>query len=132
MEENQASANQTFGEFFRNKRLDLGLTLRSFCDLYHYDPGNISRLERNILTPTIDEEKLKSYAIALKIKPETEEWIRFFDLAHTARGVVPPDIKNNPKLFPLLPAFYRTMRGEKLSKDKVDELIRLLNNAQSE
>lgn len=116
-----------FGDFFRQKRVSLGFTLRSFCERYNYDPGNISRLERNILSPSIDRQKLEGYASALKIPRDSEEWVLFFDLAHTAKGKIPEDIVKSPQILSFLPAFYRTARGEKLTKKQIKELINLLN-----
>lgn len=124
----EATASTSFGEFFRQKRISLGFTLRSFCERYNYDPGNISRLERNILSPSIDRQKLEGYATALKIPRDSVEWTTFFDLAHTARGKIPEDIIKSPHVLSILPAFYRTARGEKLNKKQIKELIRLLNN----
>jgi len=128
MVKRQTSTAQTFGEIFRRKRILLGLTLRAFCERYHYDPGNISRLERNIISPTIDEKKLEGYATALKIPRESIEWTLFFDLAHTAKGSIPTDLKNNPEVNYFLPAFFRTVRGKKLDKEKIQKLLKLLNN----
>jgi len=128
MAKSQAPRTQTFGEFFRQKRVSLGFTLRSFCERYDYDPGNISRLERNILSPSIDKEKLAGYAVALKIPKDSEELTIFFDLAHAAKGKIPEDIIKSPHMLSILPAFYRTARGEKLDKDKIKQLIKLLNN----
>lgn len=128
MTKGQDTSTITFGEFFRKKRVSLGFTLRSFCERYNYDPGNISRLERNILSPSVDKQKLKGYAAALKIPRDSEEWTIFFDLAHTAKGKIPGDIYKNPNILSILPAFYRTARGKKLDKKKINELIKLLNN----
>jgi len=128
MIKSQAPVAQTFGEFFRKKRVELGFTLRSFCERYNYDPGNISRLERNILSPSIDKQKLEGYASALKISRDSEEWTTFFDLAHTAKGKVPEDLLKSPHILSLLPAFYRTARGEKMDKKKIKKLIKLLND----
>ncbi len=127
MNKRQALPTQTFGEFFRQKRVSLGLTLRSFCEIYRYDPGNISKLERSIISPTIDEEKLEGYATALKIPRGGVEWAIFFDLAHAAKGVIPKDLRNDPRILSILPAFYRTARGEKLERKKINQLIKLLN-----
>lgn len=127
MPKSQDSSAQTFGEFFRQKRISLGLTLRTFCERYHYDPGNISKLERNIISPSIDEEKLEGYAIALKIPRESAEWALFFDLAHTAKGAIPKDLRKDPRVLSILPAFYRTARGEKLDRKKINQLIKLLS-----
>lgn len=128
MNKSQDPTIQTFGEFFRQKRIALGFTLRSFCERYNYDPGNISRLERNMLSPSIDTKKLEGYAAALKIQRDSEDWTIFFDLAHTAKGKIPEDIMKDPKIISMLPAFYRTARGEKMDKKKISQLIKLLND----
>ncbi|TSC85793.1 MAG: helix-turn-helix domain-containing protein [Microgenomates group bacterium Gr01-1014_7] len=120
---------QSFGEFFRLKRISLGFTLRSFCERYNYDPGNISRLERNILSPSVDKQKLEGYAAALKIPRDSEEWTIFFDLAHAAKGRVPADILSSEKALKFLPLLFRTARGQRLSRKKLQELVRLINNA---
>ncbi len=127
MEKKQEALMQTFGEFFRRKRIALGFTLRSFCERYSYDPGNISRLERNILSPSIDTEKLAGYAVALKIPRDSEDWTTFFDLAHAAKGKVPTDILQQPNSIKYLPLLFRTARGQRLSKKKLQELVNLIN-----
>lgn len=126
MTKSQAPTAQNFGEFFRSKRIALDLTLRAFCERYGYDPGNISRLERNIFSPTLDDEKLAGYAAALKISRDSEEWVIFCDLAHTAKGKIPEDLKRDKDTASLLPAFFRTMRNKKLDKNKLEKLIELL------
>lgn len=129
MRKNQDTTIQAFGEFFRQKRISLGFTLRSFCERYNYDPGNISRLERNILSPSIDKQKLEGYAAALKISRESEQWVNFFDLAHMAKGKVPEDILADKKSIKYLPLLFRTARGQRLSKKKLQELVNLINDA---
>lgn len=129
MNKSQVATAQNFGDFFREKRIGLGFTLRAFCERYNYDPGNISRLERNIISPSVDAKKLEGYASALKIDRDGEEWTTFFDLAHTAKGQIPADILEKSAIASFLPAFYRTARGEKLSKEKINQLIKLLNDA---
>jgi len=126
MVKSQARPPHTFGKFFRAKRIDLGLTLRKFCERYGYDPGNISRLERDILSPTLDDEKLAGYAAALKIEKDSEDWVKFHDLAYVTKGKIPPDIKSDEEIAELLPAFFRTMRNKKIDKQKLEELIKLL------
>lgn len=132
MKNKQGHINQDFGVFFRSRRVSLGFTLRSFCERFGYDPGNISRLERNILTPSVDENILKGYAKALQINEGTSEWVSFFDLAHLAKGTIPIDIRNNQQMMSILPAFYRTVRGKRLGKEKIKELVTLLNDGEKE
>ena len=129
MKNNQEETKlMTFGEFFRQKRIALGFTLRSFCKQYQLDPGNVSRLERNILPPTIDEEKLAGYATALKITKGSTDWMIFFDLANTAKGRIPSDILNHEEAMKYLPLVFRTARGKKLTKKKLQDLIKLINS----
>jgi transcriptional regulator with XRE-family HTH domain len=71
--------NTRFGAFFRAKRNALGLNLREFCRRNGFDPGNVSRLERGLLPPPKSAEILKSYAQALKLRPD--DWQTFEALA---------------------------------------------------
>jgi len=127
MTKSQVAAALTFGDFFRTKRIALGLTLRTFSERFGYDPGNISRLERNILPPSLDDEKLAGYASALQIKRDGEDWVLFHDLAHTAKGQIPEDIMKEPNAISYLPLLFRTVRGKRLSKKQLEELINLIN-----
>jgi transcriptional regulator with XRE-family HTH domain len=127
MIKSQDVSAQTFGELFRQKRVNLGLTLRKFCELYNFDPGNISRLERNLLPPSLDDEKLAGYATALKIKRDSEEWVFFHDLAHFAKGQIPKDIINQRGSDKYLPLLLRTVGGKRLSKIKLEKIIKLIN-----
>ena len=40
--------SSTFGSYFKELRTKKGRTLRRFCELHGFDPGNISRLERGV------------------------------------------------------------------------------------
>ena len=46
----QEGSKVTFGSFFRARRMALGKSLRGFCIEKGLDPGNISRLERGLLS----------------------------------------------------------------------------------
>lgn len=127
MVKSQARSAQFFGEFFRRKRISLGFTLRSFCERYSYDPGNISRLERNILSPSLDSEKLTGYATALKLPRDSEDWVIFHDLAHAAKSHIPEDILTKSNATKYLPLLFRTVRGKKLSKKQLEAFIKLIN-----
>lgn len=126
MDKGQDLTTPSFGEFFRSKRIASELSLRAFCERFGYDPGNTSRLERNILPPSLDDEKLAGYAKALGIAKGSEEWVLFHDLAHTAKGQLPADLKDDEQLAQFLPAFFRTMRNKKLDKDKLEKLVEIL------
>lgn len=66
--------------------------------------------------------------MALRIPRDSADWTAFFDLAHTARGILPTDIRKNSDILSVLPAFYRTVRGKKLDHKKVNELIKLIKD----
>ena len=128
MGKSQVPLNQNFGEFFRKKRVDAGLTLRSFCERFGLDPAYISRIETDILTPPQDKDKLIALAKALGIKQDSSDWIAFFDLAYIAKGKLPEDILKDKKSIKYLPLLFRTARGQRLSKKKLQELVNLINN----
>jgi len=129
MNKSQAPFNQTFGEFFRQKRISLGLTLRTFCERFGYDPAYISRIERDLLSSPEDKEKIEAFAKALGIKEGTTDWVTFFDLAYISKGKIPSDIVTKKEVAEHLPLLFRTIRGKRLSRKKIEELVRLLNES---
>lgn len=127
MSADQSPAAQNFGEYFRSKRVLLGLTLRAFCERFGLDPAYISRLENGIIAPPQDKEKLTALAQALRIKEESSDRITFFDLAFLSKGKIPQDIIDDRRSAGYLPLLFRTARGQRLSRKKLEELIRLVN-----
>lgn len=121
------ASNQNFGDFFREKRVESGLTLRSFCARFGFDPAYISRIERGLLTPPEDKDKLEGLAKALGLKEGSTNWVNFFDMAYLSKGKVPQDILEDGKSAKYLPLLFRTARGERLSKKKIKELVVLIN-----
>ncbi|OGH25919.1 MAG: hypothetical protein A3C27_02670 [Candidatus Levybacteria bacterium RIFCSPHIGHO2_02_FULL_39_36] len=127
MKKNQ-DAIKSFGEFFRQKRVETGLTLRSFCERFGFDPAYISRIETDLLSPPRDKDKLSALAKALGIKKQSTDWVNFFDLAYISKGRVPEDILKDKRSMKYLPLLFRTARGQRLSKKKFQELVDLINN----
>lgn len=117
-----------FGEFVKNRRITLKLTLREFCLKHKLDPGNISKLERGILPPPKSQGKLKEYAKYLRLKEGTDDWHQFFDLAAAESGKLPKELMED-EIIDRLPLLFRTLRGKKISKDKLDELIRKIKES---
>ena len=118
-----------FGAFFKQRRVALGKTLRQFCQECGLDPGNISRLERSLLPPPQGREVLESYAKHLKLKKGSDEWYEFFDLAAAGTGRIPQEILEDEELMEKLPILFRTLRGQKVPDEQLDELIRKIQNA---
>lgn len=112
-----------FGKFFKEKRIFLKLTLREFCRRNNFDPGNISKLERGILLPTQDREKLANYSSALGLDPGSSEWDNFFDLADIANRRIPEDLTDDKRLLDALPVLFRTVRGKETDDEAKRKLI---------
>ena len=123
------STKLTFGEFFKQKRSSLKKTLRQFCAENKLDPGNISKLERGLRAPPQGSDKLEEYVSYLHIKKGTDDWHKFFDLAHISSGRIPEELLNNAKVVTSLPILFRTLSGKKISKKKLDALVELIRKA---
>ncbi len=119
-------AKPLFGEYFKQKRIEKGFTLREFCRKFDLDPGNISKLERGMLPPPESKAKLEEYASALGLRNGTDEWYQFFDLAAACKGVIPRELMEDKELIKSLPIIFRTFRSKKVSKKAVADLIERL------
>lgn len=117
-----------FGEFFKKKRIDSKQTLRQFCMANNLDPGNISKIERGMLPPPTSSEKLKYYARCLNIMEGSDDWYELFDLAYACAGRIPEEILSDEVLISKLPLVFRTLRGQKLTSEQLDELIEKMRN----
>ena len=118
--------NKNFGKFFKEKRIELGLTLREFCRSNGFDPGNISKLERGLLSPPQTKKKRLEYAEALGIKENSDDWLTFCDLAATSVGKIPQDIASDEEVLHALPFLFRSIRKRFLEEDlkKLVESVR--------
>jgi transcriptional regulator with XRE-family HTH domain len=115
-----------FGEFIKKRRLDKGLGLREFCKQIEIDASNWSKVERGVLSPPQDEEKLRNIAQALGIKFQSEEWKEMQDLANIDAGIIPTDILSDKQVLEALPMFFRTIRSEKPTPEELDKLINII------
>ena len=120
--------NKTFGQFINELRIKKGLTLREFCKTNGHDPGNWSKLERGLLPTPENEVTLDKWAKQLGIKKGDSEWFEFMDLASLTRGKIPSDIMKDEELMSKVPLFFRTIRGEKPSKEDLKELLKIIKN----
>src|SRR4030042_5038663 len=111
-----------FGKFFKEMRLRTGLSLRQFCLDNGLDPGNISRMERGLASPPQSKEKLEEYANYLGIEKDSDDWYNFFDYAAASAGRIPDDVMSDDELVKKLPVVFRTLRGQKLSVEKLKQL----------
>ena len=119
---------KTFGEVFKEKRMNTGLTLRQFCEKHNLDAGNMSKMERGISQPPKSDELLKKYAKLLKLEEGSDDWYLFFDLAAAETGRLPKELVEKD-IVARMPVLFRTIRRKKLSKDKLDKLIKLIKES---
>jgi transcriptional regulator with XRE-family HTH domain len=115
-----------FGEYIKNRRLEKGLGLREFCKKIDIDASNWSKVERGVLSPPQDEEKLRNIAQALDVNFESEEWKEMKDLANIDAGIIPSDILSDKQVLDALPMFFRTMRSEKPTPEELNKLINMI------
>lgn len=119
----------TFGDFIKEIRLRQNLTLRDFCKKYEHDPSNWSKIERGRLQPPNDEKTILEWAKQLGLKKGDADWHKLFDLAALEKGKIPHDILNDKELVQALPVFFRTLRGQKPSKEELKNLAEILRGA---
>lgn len=114
---------ETFGEFFKRKRIEKRETLREFCRKNGLDAGNISRLERGRVQASTDRAILSRYRACLGLTEE--EWGTFKDLADISAGRIPPDLTEK-EIVQRLPVMFRVLRGARVDEDKLRELVEFL------
>ena len=113
-----------FGEFFSAKRKGLRKTLREFCRENGFDAGNISKIERGLMSPPQSREKRVQYAQALGIKEGSEDWLEFCDLATISAGKIPDDIVSDKELLAAVPLLFRSIRKAGIENEKIGELLK--------
>jgi transcriptional regulator with XRE-family HTH domain len=108
-------------------RISKELSLREICKETGYDASNWSKIERGLISPPADEKTLTKWAKVLGLGPKKLR--EFIDEAKVSQGIIPQDILAQPNAVKCLPAFFRTLRNEKPTKEEIDRLIELIRNA---
>jgi transcriptional regulator with XRE-family HTH domain len=116
-----------FGQYFKERRMKLGKTLRQFCLDNGLDAANISKIERGISAAPQNRKNLEKYAVCLGIIEGTDEWFEFFDRARSDAGRIPEEILANKNIVARLPLVFRTLRGQKLTAEQYEQIINLLH-----
>jgi transcriptional regulator with XRE-family HTH domain len=105
------ATDKPFGALFRESREALGLSLSEFCRRNGFDKGNVSRLERGLMSPPQSQATLEEYAEALQLGRGTDRWDRFFELAAAETGRIPTDILRGHATADQVPRLLRQLRG---------------------
>ena len=82
--------------------------------------------------PPKDSEKLTKLGLALGIVEGSSEWQEFLDLASMAKNELPTDLQDDERAVAMLPAFYRTLRNEKLDREEAEKLLDLIRSSGKE
>lgn len=117
---------KTFGVFVKEKRIEKKITLREFCKQAELDPSNWSKVERELLKPPSDQDKLALIAIVLGFNYEDAEFQLLFDLA--AAAFIPKGLVEE-KILDQLPLLFRTVRGEKPTNEELEKLAEKIKAA---
>lgn len=112
-----------FGSMLNQERLSRGLTLREYCRKYGFDPGQISKIENNLLSVPKDSNFLDKIAKSFKIKKNSDDYKYIKDLANASRGEIPHDLQSN---IALLPALCRKARMNNLTEEDFQDLVNLI------
>jgi len=118
-----------FGKLLKELRIKKELSLREVCKLVGYDSSNWSKIERGMISPPSDKKVLMSWAKALGFLKNSQDIQKFVDSAQIAQGIIPQDILSQNNAVDYLPAFFRTMRNAKPTREEIDRLIELIRNA---
>jgi transcriptional regulator with XRE-family HTH domain len=115
-----------FGTFVKELRARQRLGLREFCLEHGHDPSNWSKIEREVLSPPRDEETLRTWAKQLGLKQGSEDWLKFFDYAAVDARRIPDHILADKELAAHLPVFFRTLSGQKPSREELEKLLEII------
>jgi len=116
-----------FGALLKKYRIQKEMTLRNITQKVAYDSSNWSKIERGELAPPREDAIIKKWARALGV-PNKKDTADLLDSAKVAQGIIPQDILES-KMVDMLPAFFRTIRNEKPTKEELDRLLELIKNA---
>ena len=117
-----------FGKNLKELRIQKGLTLRKASNLANYDPSNWSKIERGRISPPSNNKILNKWAEALGLT-NAIEIKNFISDAQVAQGLIPSDIMKEENITNYLPAFFRSIKKEKMTKKDIEELIKLIKKS---
>ena len=112
-----------FGDFIKSLRIERDVGLREFCRRLSIDASNWSKIERGVMPPPQDEEKLDKIAEVLDIEKNSDLYIELKDKASIDAGIIPKDLLSDKETLNSLPMFFRTVRSEKPTAEELEKLI---------
>jgi transcriptional regulator with XRE-family HTH domain len=113
-----------FGEFLKNKRLGLELSIRNLSRSTGIDVAYLSRIERGTKPPE-KEEILDKLIKALNLNKTDARKLK--DLAAIANRDIPDDIDISDENQEAIPVLLRTINNKKLTGEQIKELTKRIN-----
>jgi hypothetical protein len=118
-----------FGDFVREKRLEVGLANRAFCDAIHFDYSQWNRIERGLEPPPKDRAVLKTIGDVIQLQTE-EDWNQLFDLAMEEKAVNRRSVSDS-EATAALPVCFRAPEDKPLTPETVKKMKRFIKEAYS-
>jgi transcriptional regulator with XRE-family HTH domain len=116
-----------FGSFIKENRLKQKMGLRVFAARIGEDAGNWCRVEGSRLSAPGDIKVLNKICEVLKFGDKEKEIL--FDLAaKDSKEKIPADIKQQISENEIVPILFRTIDKKKLSKEKLKELVKRIQD----
>lgn len=123
--------NMFFGRYLKERRIARRLTLRAFSEAIGMDPSNYSRMERGLLQPPANPDRLATIAQLLAVPQGSAEYREMARLAALGRGEIPPAIRSNESVLAKLPVLFRTLEGDPVDEASLDELFEAMKKEAS-
>lgn len=86
--ENEELTEKSFGQFVRQKRKELGLTIQNLADIFEISYTYMESIEHGVRSVPV--KMINKIAIVLQIT--NDEKMEFLDLAYQSRGTCSPDL----------------------------------------
>lgn len=67
-----------------------------------------------------------TWARHLGLKPGSDDWLKFFEYAAVDAGRIPDNILQDEEMAAHLPAFFRTLSGQKPSREDMEKLLKII------
>jgi transcriptional regulator with XRE-family HTH domain len=115
-----------FGEYVKERRLALRLTLRRFAGLIKMDAANYSKIERGVLEPPEPGPRLDLFRSALQLVPGSTEDRQLVRLAELGKNRIPEALRQNQVVMAGLPVLFQSLEEAELTEDKFNELVEFL------
>lgn len=119
-----------FGEFFKERRLSMRMTLRGFCEKNRFDPSNVSKIERGVWGPPETDDDRAKYAKALGLKKASSGWQSFMDLAEAETKQFKVRKVTDERILQKLPVLFRAVDREDLTEKQLDKIIEFVRKAE--